>query len=90
MPTLYEQILKKPKSYRRRLSYAITALLGILIFAIWLVMTTLSMKEAFNSEDGVENLTDSISKELEQPSFEKETENLKGTTNQSKKPSLIK
>lgn len=78
MSTLYEQILNKPKSYRRRLSYAITALLGIIIFAIWLMMTTLSMKEAFNSKENIDNATDSISEKNEPPSFEEEqgTENL--------------
>lgn len=76
MPTLYEQILSKPKSYRRRLSYAITAVLGVLIFAIWLIITNYSMKEAFNFSETFENVGTSISEEIEAPSFYNEKENL--------------
>jgi len=75
MQTLYEQILNKPKSYRRRLSYAITAVLGVLIFTIWLIITTFSMKEAFNFNDTTESIKDTIPSEFEAPSFYDEKEN---------------
>lgn len=77
MPTLYEQILSKPKTYRRRLSYAITAILGVLIFTIWLIITNYSMKEAFNFRENFGGIGTSITEDLEAPSFYNETENFK-------------
>jgi hypothetical protein len=74
MQTLYEKILDKPKSYRRKLSYAITAILGVLIFAVWLMITIFSMRNAFDFEDTTEDIKNSFSEEFEAPSFYEEEE----------------
>ena len=70
METLYEQILKKPKAYRQRLSYILTAVVGIVIFAIWLVITTFSMRQAFDFDSTVNEIKESIPDETNTaPSF---------------------
>ncbi len=72
MQTLYEKILDKPKSYRRKLSYVITAILGVLIFAVWLMITIFSMRKSFNFEDVTEDIQGSFSGEFEVPSLYEE------------------
>ena len=55
MQELYNKILKKPKEFRRRLAYVLTAVIGVIIFSIWLIMASKSMKNVFNdSSDKVE------------------------------------
>jgi hypothetical protein len=67
--SLYEKILNKPKAYRRRLSYAITAILGVFIFTIWIIITTFSMKEVFNFENDENESLEILPNETSAPSF---------------------
>ena len=39
MEELYKRIMDKPKAYRRKLAYIITAIFGIIVFSLWIFMT---------------------------------------------------
>jgi len=57
MKDLYKKILEKPESYRRRLAFVITGIVGVIIFSVWLGMTYNSMQEILgpSKEEGEEN-----------------------------------
>ena len=46
---MLKQLLEKPESYRRKFAFIITAILGVIIFSIWLIITQYNIKQAFNN-----------------------------------------
>lgn len=47
----YEKILKKPVSYRKKITFLLTALLGFLIIAIWLFITSYQIKKILKDDE---------------------------------------
>ncbi len=47
---MYKKILEKPESYRRKLAIILTAVIGILIFAIWLFITQFQLRQSIERE----------------------------------------
>jgi flagellar basal body-associated protein FliL len=43
---MLDELLKKPEEYRRKVAIAITAIVGVLIFTVWLITTQQSIKQA--------------------------------------------
>jgi flagellar basal body-associated protein FliL len=43
---MLDALLKKPEEYRKKVAIAITAMVGILIFAVWLIATQQNIKQA--------------------------------------------
>jgi uncharacterized protein YoxC len=43
---MLNELLKKPEEYRRKVAIVITGMVGVLIFAIWLVITQHDIKQA--------------------------------------------
>lgn len=55
----YEKILEKPVSYRKKMAFLLTALLGFLIVAIWLFVTSYQIKRIFKDDEPTEKQTKS-------------------------------
>jgi len=47
---MLNNLLKKPESYRRKVAFVATAILGIIIFSIWLIITQYNVKQALNPD----------------------------------------
>jgi len=45
---MLNNLLEKPESYRRKVAFVVTAILGIIIFSIWLIITQYNVKQALN------------------------------------------
>lgn len=60
---IIENILEKPKKYRKKVAYMTTGVIGLAIFAAWIVIAGSSVKQAINpdSQDGSKNTADSSS-----------------------------
>ncbi len=43
---MINELLKKPEEYRRKIAIVLTAMVGILIFAVWLIITQHDIKQA--------------------------------------------
>lgn len=43
---MLDELLKKPEEYRRKIAIVMTGMIGILIFAVWLVITQQNIKQA--------------------------------------------
>jgi hypothetical protein len=46
---MLKQLLDKPESYRKKVALFVTAILGIIIFTIWLIITQHNVQEAINT-----------------------------------------
>lgn len=75
---MYKKILEKPESYRRKLAIILTAIIGILIFAIWLFITQFQLRQSIEREP-ITNPSD-----LEE--FEKSLPNIPVKNNSDKNP----
>ncbi len=45
---MFNKLLKKPENYRRKVAFIATAILGIIIFSIWIIITQYNVKQALN------------------------------------------
>lgn len=72
-PSFFDKILEKPESYRKKVAYAVTGVLGIFIFSAWALVTSQNLKKmAAPKEIAPETQTaDEIKKKL--PSLKEET-----------------
>ena len=61
---MLEQLLKKPESYRRKLAFLTTAILGIIIFSIWLIITQYNVKQAFSNKQPQKTATEQFRENL--------------------------
>ena len=43
---MLDELLKKPEEYRRKVAFVVTGMVGVLIFAIWLIITQHNIKQA--------------------------------------------
>jgi cytoskeletal protein RodZ len=43
---MLNELLKKPEEYRKKVAIIITGMVGILIFAVWLIITQQNIKQA--------------------------------------------
>jgi len=50
--SFYDRLLQKPPAYRRKLAYLITAVMGVIIFAVWLTLITHTMKKGVPLNSG--------------------------------------
>jgi hypothetical protein len=55
MQDLLKKIQKKPRAYRRKLAYAITAFFGLIACFLWLSITVSNIKDLQNTEELSEN-----------------------------------
>lgn len=47
---ILDNILEKPRKYRRKVAYAATGLVGIVIFSAWIVIASSSVKQAISPD----------------------------------------
>ena len=47
----YERILEKPPTYRKRLTFFLVTLIGLLIVTVWLFITSYQIRKAIQGED---------------------------------------
>ncbi len=43
---MLKELLEKPESYRRKVAFIVTGIIGVVIFAIWLIITQYNVKQA--------------------------------------------
>ncbi len=43
---MLKELLEKPESYRRKVAFIATGIIGVVIFAIWLIITQYNVKQA--------------------------------------------
>jgi predicted PurR-regulated permease PerM len=48
MEEFYKKLLAKPKSYRIKLVYILTAVFGIIIFSLWMILTVDNFQKTVN------------------------------------------
>lgn len=65
-----DKLLEKPESYRKNVAMAATAILAILIFSAWLMLTSISLKQAAQTQEK-ESEAEKL-KEQQLPSFKEE------------------
>lgn len=75
---MYKKILEKPESYRRKLAIILTAVIGILIFAIWLFITQFQLRQSIEREP--------VTGPSDLEEFEKSLPNISTNNNSDKKP----
>ncbi len=75
---MYKKILEKPESYRRKLAIILTAVIGILIFAIWLFITQFQLRQSIEREP--------VTGPSDLEEFEKSLPNISTNNNSNKKP----
>ncbi len=75
---MHKKILEKPESYRRRLAIILTAIIGILIFAIWLFITQFQLRQSIEREP--------VTGPSDLEEFEKSLPNISTNNNSDKKP----
>ncbi len=46
---MIDDLLKKPESYRKKVAFIATGILGVMIFSVWLMIASYNVKEAFNN-----------------------------------------
>ena len=61
---MIEDLLKKPKSYRKKVAFIATAVLGTMIFSVWVMIASYNIKEAFNATGDDETVASQFKKEL--------------------------
>ncbi|MFW5885005.1 MAG: hypothetical protein ACOCUF_02145 [Patescibacteria group bacterium] len=66
MQDLLKKIHKKPKAYRRKVAYAVTAFFGLVACFLWLSITTSNIKDL----QGTQELSENFQREL--PSLKEE------------------
>jgi hypothetical protein len=79
MEEFYAKILKKSKSYRRKLAYVITLIFGLIIFSLWMFMTLDNLKQSLGELNPEENLR------RELPSLKEKYQEQVDTTEEIKK-----
>ena len=77
MEELYDRIMKKPKAYRRKLAYIITAIFGVLIFSLWMFMTFDNFQNVIQAGEKGSNLRNSLPSLKEKYQQESEEEKIK-------------
>lgn len=76
MEEFYKKILAKPKTYRIKLVYILTAVFGIIVFSLWIVLTIDNFQRTVNQvkeDDTIKKIPSLKEKYQEQ---ESENENL--------------
>jgi inhibitor of KinA sporulation pathway (predicted exonuclease) len=48
MEEFYKKLLAKPKAYRIKLVYIITAVFGVIIFSLWMILTIDNFQKTVN------------------------------------------
>ena len=75
MKNIYNKIIEKSPTFRRRLAFSATAIIGLFVFFVWIFQTTENMKKSFEiSESKRQEINRSIPSLKEEL---KETENAK-------------
>jgi Na+/melibiose symporter-like transporter len=61
---MLDELLTKSESYRRRVAFVVTALIGIVIFIIWLIITRYNVKKVFKDKEPQKTATEQFRESL--------------------------
>jgi predicted PurR-regulated permease PerM len=77
MEEFYKKLLAKPKAYRIRLVYIITAVFGVIIFSLWMILTIENFQRTVNQvrEDSSIKKIPSLKEKYQEQTLENENAN---------------
>lgn len=88
MEEFYKKLLAKPKAYRIKLVYIITAVFGVIVFSLWMILTIDNFQKTVNpiTEEGATKEIPSLKekyqeKKLENENLNQEFENIMNNLN---------